>query len=59
MAGIDNPDGPPEVVVCAGAPRSQWQGDDAMAAQMAGCPICRRIVCHPDGSETEYQKKAH
>lgn len=48
-----------EVIVCAGPPLCMLQGDEAVANQQAGCPLCRRIVIGTDGSETEYQKKAN
>ncbi len=50
-----NPNDHPEVIVCAGPPLCELQGDAAIEQQMAGCPICQRIICHPDGSETEYR----
>jgi hypothetical protein len=59
MGATENPDRHPEIIVCAGSPSCHLDGDEAVAAQMAGCPICRRIICHPDGSETEYRVKAH
>lgn len=48
-----------EVIVCAGPPACMLQGDEAMQNQIDGCPRCRRIVVHEDGSETEYQAKAN
>lgn len=45
-----------EVIVCAGPPACQIQGDDAVKNQIDGCPLCRRIVIHADGNETEYKK---
>lgn len=59
MAETDNPDDHPEVIVCAGPPSCHLDGEEAVAAQMAGCPLCQRIVCHPDGGETEYRAKAN
>jgi len=46
-------DGPTMVIVCAGPPACQLEGDDAYAAQIAGCVWCRRIAVHDDGTETE------
>ena len=46
-----------EVVVCTGPPDCRLEGDEAVTNQIAGCPLCKRIVVHPDGSETEYRKK--
>jgi hypothetical protein len=38
--------------VCQGPPRCDLMDDEAMAAQVAGCPWCRRIyVNDKDGSE--------
>ena len=44
----------PMVVVCKGPPICMLEGDAACAAIEAGCPWCKRIVIHPDGSETVY-----
>lgn len=46
-----------EVIVCNGPPDCHLEGDDAVANQIAGCPLCKRIVVYPDGIETEYRKK--
>ena len=46
----------PEVIVCAGPPTCLLDGDEAIAAAQAGCPNCRHIVVHADGTETEYKK---
>lgn len=48
----DPDDEDPSVIVCAGPPLCQLEDDAAVAAAMAGCPWCKRIVMHPDGSET-------
>ena len=45
-----------EVIVCAGPPACELQGDEAIAAANDGCPLCRHIVIHDDGIETEYQR---
>lgn len=42
----------PMITVCAGPPLCELQGDDAERAQRDGCLLCKRIICHPDGSET-------
>lgn len=42
---------PTEIIVCQGAPRCQLEGDDAMAAQQAGCVWCERIVIDEFGDE--------
>lgn len=47
------------VTVCAGPPECPFEGDEAVANAQAGCPICRRITINPDGTETEYQRKAN
>lgn len=57
MAG--NPEGFPEVIVCAGLPLCILFGDQAIANAQAGCPMCKHIVIHPDGSETEYQVRSN
>lgn len=48
-----------EVIVCAGPPQCLLQDDAAVQNQIDGCPLCRRIVVHDDGTETEYQAKAN
>lgn len=48
-----------EIIACHGPPLCLLEGDEAVAAQEAGCPICRRIIIHADGTETEYQKAKH
>lgn len=45
-----------EVVVCAGPPACELQGDEAIAAANDGCLLCRRICINEDGTETEYQR---
>ena len=42
----------PQIIVCQGPPRCSLEGDDAVAAAEAGCPWCRRITLHDDGTET-------
>ena len=46
-------DDDPVVIVCQGPPRCLLEGDEAIAAQVAGCVWCRRIIVHSDGTETE------
>ena len=48
----------PEIIVCAGPPACLLMGDDAKENMMAGCPMCRHIVVHEDGTETEYKRKS-
>lgn len=48
-----------EVIVCAGPPLCLLEGDEAVASQQAGCPLCKRIIIRTDGTETEYHKKAN
>jgi len=43
---------PPRVFVCQGPPVCLLQDDDAVKAQIAGCPWCKVITLHADGSET-------
>lgn len=52
-----NPNDDPEVIVCAGPPACPFEGDEALASAEDGCPLCLHIVCHPDGTETEYRLK--
>jgi hypothetical protein len=59
MANVHNPEGHPEVVTCEGPPDCQFEGEAAFEAACAGCPRCRHTVVRPDGTETEYQLKAH
>jgi hypothetical protein len=49
----------PEVIVCAGPPECALQGDEAIAAANAGCLKCQHILVSPDGSTTEFQRKAN
>lgn len=46
-------DDAPMVIVCAGPPVCQLQGDDAIAAAVAGCIWCKRITIHSETRETE------
>jgi hypothetical protein len=45
------------VIVCRGPPDCLLEDDEAVANQLAGCPMCKRIAVHADGTETEYRKK--
>lgn len=47
----------PQVIVCAGPPMCELMEDKAVEAMEAGCPMCRRIIVHPDGTEEEYHAK--
>lgn len=49
---IDSEDGDPCVIVCQGPPVCLLMGDEAMAAQIAGCVWCRRTWIHRDCTET-------
>lgn len=40
------------VICCQGPPRCSLEGDEAQAAQEAGCVWCTRIIIHEDGTET-------
>ena len=51
-AGVPTEDDTAEIIVCQGPPRCRLEGDEAVAAQKAGCPFCKRIAVHGDGSET-------
>ena len=46
-----------EVIICIGPPVCLLQDDDAVKAQIEGCPHCRRILIGPDGSECEYKMR--
>ena len=46
---------PVEVICCEGPPLCPFLGDEAVANAQDGCPRCRHIVMHPDGTETEYR----
>jgi hypothetical protein len=52
-------DDDPIVIVCQGPPVCLLQDDDAVRAQIAGCPWCRRIVFHDDGTETVTEPSRH
>lgn len=39
------------ITVCQGPPRCDLVDDEAVKAQRAGCPWCKRITVHEDGSE--------
>lgn len=54
-----NPSDYPEVIVCVGPPYCELQDERAVENQIAGCPLCRRIVCLPDGSTAEYHLKTN
>lgn len=55
MAGVESgvSDDVTIIHVCAGPPACALQGDEAMAAQIAGCVWCRRITIADDGTESE------
>lgn len=40
------------IFVCQGPPRCDLQGDEAVAAQEAGCPFCKRILLDDQFNET-------
>jgi hypothetical protein len=42
----------PKVFVCQGPPACKLNGDDAVRQQEKGCPWCKRIRVHADGTET-------
>jgi len=42
---------PATIIVCQGPPVCLLMGDEAVAAQKAGCIWCKRIIMLPDGSE--------
>lgn len=56
---IDNDEDDATIVVCAGPPLCLLKGDEAIENQEDGCPRCRRIIIHDDGTESEYRLLAH
>lgn len=48
-----------EIIVCAGPPVCRLEDDEAVRNANEGCPFCKRIVIHDDGTETVYSKKAN
>lgn len=50
---------PVEVICCEGPPLCMFEGDAAVTNALQGCPLCRHIVIHPDGTETEYRRKSN
>lgn len=54
-----NDDEDPEIIVCQGPPLCELQDEEAVKNQLAGCPLCKRIVVHADGTQTEYRQKAN
>lgn len=49
----------PVIIVCAGPPACDLEGDDAVAAQRVGCRLCKRIIVHDDESETVIEATRH
>lgn len=50
MDAVDDP----IITVCAGPPKCLLVDDEAVEAQQAVCPICKRIRVKPDGTEEEF-----
>ncbi len=48
---MSNETAPEKITVCQGRPRCELEGDEAIAAQMAGCVWCRKIYVYDDGRE--------
>lgn len=48
-----------EIIVCAGQPTCLLQDNAAIEQANAGCPNCRHIIIHADGSESEYKVQPH
>jgi hypothetical protein len=44
------------ITICAGPPLCTLMDEAAVSAQVAGCESCKRIVMHPDGSETVIER---
>jgi hypothetical protein len=40
------------IFICQGPPRCDFDGDEAVAAQKADCPFCKRILIDEDMNET-------
>lgn len=51
-AFIDEAEAGSKITVCQGPPACLLKDDDAVNAQIAGCPWCKVITLHEDGSET-------
>ena len=49
-------DDDPTVTVCTGPPLCLLGGDEAVEAAKAGCELCKRIIIHPDGTETVIER---
>ena len=49
-------EGGADISVCLGPPHCFLQGEDAEQNQIDGCPICRRIRVHSDGTIEESKK---
>ena len=43
----------PIIIVCQGPPKCLLEGDEAIAAQEAGCPWCKRITVDEFGDTYE------
>lgn len=48
-------DEPAIITVCQGPPRCDLRDDEAVAAQMEGCPWCSRVYLYEDGREETVQ----
>ena len=48
-----------EIIVCKGPPVCTLEGDAAIRNQEDGCPMCKRIIIHDDGTEEETTQKTN
>ena len=51
-------DDDPIIYVCAGPPLCDGPEGD-QCDYMETCELCKRIVCHPDGTETITERQVH
>lgn len=49
---------PATIWVCQGPPRCALEGDEAVAAQQAGCIWCKQVLVFEDGEELVIEPKS-
>lgn len=59
MRPPDRADDRTELVLCAGPPACLFKDQAAIDNANDGCPLCRHIIVHGDGSETEFKIEAN
>lgn len=47
------------VIYCVGLPVCPFKGKTRTANSEQGCPNCRRVIFHRDGSHSEYRTRTH